>query len=64
MVARIPMRGGDEHDALSRRAKWRFNWEAGDRKRCKRSYGRRFRQWNRRDVQRVMSAEGAVVRDL
>lgn len=52
MISRIPMRGGAEYDALPRRAKWRFNWEAGDRKRCKRSYSRRFRQRIKRELLR------------
>jgi len=56
MVERIAMRGGDECDALSRRAKGRFNWEAGDRKRCKRSYSRRFRQRTKRELRRDADA--------
>jgi hypothetical protein len=47
LAARIPFRGGDEHDALSRRAKRLFLWRAGARKRCKRSYQRRLRRVGR-----------------
>jgi hypothetical protein len=43
-VTRIPCADGDEHDALSRRAKKLLRWRAGQRKRLKRSYQRRLRR--------------------
>lgn len=46
-MSRIPLRGGDEQDALSRRAKRLLRWRAGQRKRCKRSYQRRLRRVGR-----------------
>ena len=41
---RIPLKGGDEFDALT---KWRtvLKLRAGVRKAAKRSYARRLRQW-------------------
>lgn len=47
----IPCTSGDEYDALSRWAKVLY-WRAGERKRIKRSYRRRERQWLRRQLQR------------
>lgn len=41
---RIPMRGGEEHDALSPRAKRIRIWRSGQRAGAKRSYVRRLRQ--------------------
>jgi hypothetical protein len=48
---RIPLRGGDEQDALSRRAKRLFSWRAGVRRRLKASYRRRCRRLARRAMQ-------------
>lgn len=44
MTERIPLKGGDEHDALTR---WRrlIKFRAGQRKKAKRSYIKRLRKW-------------------
>ena len=46
-MARIPMKGGDEHDALTR---WRrvISFRPGQRKAAKRSYAKRLRKWLKR----------------
>ena len=43
----IPMKGGDEYDALTRWAKLLF-WKPGERQRIKRGYQRRVRKWWKR----------------
>lgn len=60
---RIPFRGGDEHDALSRRAKRLLRWRAGQRKRCKRSYQRRLRRVGRLETL-LLRASPANARQL
>lgn len=41
---RIPLKSGDEYDALSRRAKGYLRWRPGERKAIKRGYQRRLRR--------------------
>ena len=41
---RIPMKGGDEFDALSFKSKQFFKWRAGERKSLKRKYNKRRRK--------------------
>ena len=41
---RIPMKGGDEFDGLSRRSKKYFFWKAGERKKLKRKHNKRRRK--------------------
>ncbi len=55
MFARIPMRGGAEHDALPPRAKRLFRWLPGARRRCKRFYGRRFRRLARLELKAALA---------
>jgi len=43
-MMRIPLKGGDEYDALTRARRW-YIWRAGDRARAKRAYARRVRRW-------------------
>ena len=51
MGRRIPMRTGDEYDALTR---WRkvLPWRAGERARIKRLYRRRERRTAQREIAR------------
>ena len=46
MNKRIPMKGGDEYDALSKSRK--FLWRSGQVKKIKRAYNKRFRRYSRR----------------
>jgi len=46
MNKRIPMKGGDEYDALSKSRKF-FLWKAGQLKKIKRAYNKRFRKSNK-----------------
>lgn len=50
---RIPMKGGDEFDALSTRSKGLCHWKPGERKKLKRKYNKRLRRQGRE----VMSDE-------
>lgn len=43
MGNRIPMKGGDEYDALTKARKF-FLWKAGQVKKIKRGYNKRFRK--------------------
>lgn len=43
MTKRIPMKGGDEYDALTKARKF-YLWKAGQVKRIKRAYNKRFRK--------------------
>ena len=43
MTKRIPMKGGDECDALSKSRKF-LHWKAGQLKKIKRAYNKRFRK--------------------
>lgn len=49
MKRRIPLKGGDEHDGLSKRVKGFFHWKPGERKRLKRRYNKRLRQEGKDD---------------
>jgi hypothetical protein len=50
MGKRIPMKNGDELDALTKWKRW-YNWRAGQRKRIKRGYRRRERHLARLEIQ-------------
>lgn len=41
---RIPMKGGDEFDGLSRKSKGLFKWRSRERKVIKRKYNKRRRK--------------------
>jgi hypothetical protein len=41
---RIPMSGGDEEDALSKKSRKFYGWGRGTLKKIKRRYNKRFRQ--------------------
>ena len=43
MTKRIPMKGGDEYDALTKARKF-YKWKTGQVKRIKRAYNKRFRK--------------------
>ena len=43
-MKRIPMSGGDEWDALSKRSRKFYNWSTGELKKIKRRYNKRFRK--------------------
>ena len=43
MTKRIPMKGGDEYDALTKARKF-YLWKAGQVKKIKRAYNKRFRK--------------------
>jgi capsid portal protein len=44
MTKRIPMRGGDEYDGLTKARKFLI-WKAGQLKKIKRAYNKRFRKY-------------------
>ena len=44
MTTRIKMKGGDEFDALSKKAKNYYHWKPGERKKIKRGYNKRLRK--------------------
>ena len=44
MAKRIPMKGGDEYDALTKRSRKFFMWSRGQIKKIKRGYNKRFRK--------------------
>ena len=46
MGKRIPMKGGDEYDALTKARKF-YLWKSGQLKRIKRAYNKRLRKHNR-----------------
>lgn len=46
MTERIPLKSGDEHDALTKARHW-YNWRPGIRKLIKRAYNKRFRRAGR-----------------
>lgn len=48
-MKRIPMKTGDEYDALTRWRKY-LNWRAGERKKIKKLYRRRERRQAKREV--------------
>jgi hypothetical protein len=43
MTKRLPLKGGDEYDALSKARKF-IHWKAGELKKIKRAYNKRFRK--------------------
>lgn len=43
MTKRLPLKGGDEYDALSKARKF-LHWKAGELKKIKRAYNKRFRK--------------------
>jgi hypothetical protein len=43
MTKRLPLKGGDEYDALSKARKF-TRWKAGQLKKIKRAYNKRFRK--------------------
>jgi hypothetical protein len=43
MTKRLPLKGGDEYDALSKARKF-LHWKAGQLKKIKRAYNKRFRK--------------------
>lgn len=43
METKIPLKGGDEYDALTKGGKRVHIWRAGDRKAIKQKYWQRFR---------------------
>ena len=44
MSKRIPMKGGDEYDALSKNSRKFYMWSKGQLKKIKRGYNKRFRK--------------------
>ena len=50
MSKRIPMKGGDEYDALTKARKFHL-WRAGQVKKIKRAYNKRFRKYSKRVIQ-------------
>jgi hypothetical protein len=47
LMSKIPMKGGDEHDALTKARKY-YNWSKGQLKKIKRGYNKRFRKVGKR----------------
>jgi hypothetical protein len=46
MTKRIPMKGGDEYDGLTKARKFLI-WKSGQLKKIKRAYNKRFRKHNK-----------------
>jgi hypothetical protein len=46
MTKRIPMKGGDEYDGLTKARKFLL-WKSGQLKKIKRAYNKRFRKHNK-----------------
>ena len=46
MGKRIPMKGGDEYDGLTKSRKFHL-WKSGQLKKIKRAYNKRFRKYNK-----------------
>ncbi len=44
MSKRIPMKGGDEYDGLSKSSRKFYIWSRGQLKKIKRRYNKRFRK--------------------
>ena len=44
MSKKIPMKGGDEYDALSKKSRKFYMWSKGQLKKIKRGYNKRFRK--------------------
>ena len=47
MNKRIPMKGGDEYDGLTKRRRF-LHWKTGQLKKIKRAYNKRFRKCSKR----------------
>ena len=47
VMSKIPMKGGDEYDALTKARKY-YNWSKGQLKKIKRGYNKRFRKAGKR----------------
>jgi hypothetical protein len=46
MTKRIPMKGGDEYDGLTKARRFLI-WKSGQLKKIKRAYNKRFRKHNK-----------------
>ena len=46
MTKRIPMKGGDEYDGLTKARRF-YLWKAGQLKKIKRAYNKRLRKHNK-----------------
>lgn len=46
---RIPLKGGDEYDALTKARRY-YRWKSGQVKRIKRRYNKRLRAWYKRKI--------------
>ena len=49
MTKRIPMKGGDEYDALTKARRF-YLWKAGQLKKIKRTYNKRFRKYSKEKI--------------
>jgi len=49
MTKRIPMKGGDEYDGLTKARKF-YMWKAGQLKKIKRAYNKRFRKHTKEET--------------
>ena len=49
MTKRIPMKGGDEYDGLTKGRKF-IRWKSGQLKKIKRAYNKRFRKHSKEKV--------------
>ena len=47
MNKRVPLKSGDEYDALSKSRKFHL-WKSGQLKKIKRAYNKRFRKYSKR----------------
>lgn len=52
----IPLRGGDERDALINFRKRHCRWRPGAAKRCKKSYNRRARKFLREETKKELNS--------
>jgi hypothetical protein len=49
MNKRIPMKGGDEYDGLTKGRRF-LHWKTGQLKKIKRAYNKRFRKYNKKVI--------------
>jgi len=49
MNKRIPMKGGDEYDGLTK-GRIFLHWKTGQLKKIKRAYNKRFRKYNKKVI--------------
>ena len=49
MTKRIPMKGGDEYDGLTKARRF-YLWKSGQLKKIKRAYNKRFRKHSKENV--------------